>query len=89
MESAQQALRERNRVLVEYCAATGRDPGTLIRVYFAGWEVRGGPFASADAFRNFVGAYEDAGVQRFIFSLVSERRVPPPFGGGRAARHQA
>jgi alkanesulfonate monooxygenase SsuD/methylene tetrahydromethanopterin reductase-like flavin-dependent oxidoreductase (luciferase family) len=88
-ESAQRALRERNRVLDDYCGAIGRDPGTLVRVYFAGWASWEVLFASADAFRNFVGAYQDAGVQRFIFSFVSERRTRPSLGGGRSARRQS
>ncbi|MBV9577884.1 MAG: LLM class flavin-dependent oxidoreductase [Chloroflexi bacterium] len=84
-EAALRALRSRNQVLDECCQAVGRDPSSLTRLYFAGWAAGEVPFASVDAFTNFVGAYREAGVQRFIFSFVSEQREMPPSMEGRYA----
>src|SRR5262249_27657479 len=69
----------------EHCQTVGRDPASLTRLYFAGWAATEVPFASADAFVNFVGAYQEAGVQRFIFSFVNEQRELPPSMVGRYA----
>lgn len=84
-EAALRALRTRNHLLDEYCQAAGRAPSSLARLYFAGWTSGEVPFASAEAFRNFVGTYQEAGVQRFIFSFVSEEREVPPSMEGRYA----
>jgi hypothetical protein len=72
---AQWALRTRNRVLDDHCGAIGRGPGPLVRVYFAGWTSGEVPFALRRRVPDFVGAYQDAGDQRFIFSFVSARRA--------------
>jgi alkanesulfonate monooxygenase SsuD/methylene tetrahydromethanopterin reductase-like flavin-dependent oxidoreductase (luciferase family) len=87
--TAQQALRDRNHILDDACAALGRPPTAVERLYFAGWGAGEVPFASADAFQDFVGAYRSAGVQRFIFSFASQHRTPPPANSGRSATRQA
>jgi hypothetical protein len=71
-------IRECNRLLDEYCSAIKRDPGTVERACIVGWSPAGSPFASHDAFQDFVGRYRDAGVQRFVFSFGSEA-TPAPY----------
>jgi alkanesulfonate monooxygenase SsuD/methylene tetrahydromethanopterin reductase-like flavin-dependent oxidoreductase (luciferase family) len=74
-------VRERNDLLDEYCTALGRAPGTVERAYLAGW-AEGAPFASAEAFADYVGRYREAGVQRFIFTFAS---AAGPYGEAVAA----
>ena len=65
-------FRESNRLLDEYCVEIGRDPGSVERaLYFQPEDASTAPFASRDAFEEFVGRYRDAGVQRFIFLFIS------------------
>ena len=77
-EEAQRSVQERNLILEEQCAELGRDPETIERACLAGWSGPDRPFASADAFQDFVGRYREAGMQRFIFSLGSEA-FPNPY----------
>jgi len=77
-EEAQRSVQERNLILEEQCAALGRIPQTVERTCLAGWSGAGRPFASADAFQDFVGRYQEAGMQRFIFSLGSAA-FPSPY----------
>jgi hypothetical protein len=63
-------VRARNRLLDEHCVALGRAPGSLERAYVVGW-AEGTPFASAEAFQDYVSRYQEAGVQRFIFEYAS------------------
>ena len=72
-DEALAALRDRNAFLDEACAELGRDPSTLDRAYFTGWADER-PFASPDAFVDFVGRYREAGVRRFIFLFGREPR---------------
>ena len=44
----------------------------------AGWGGPETPFASSDAFQDFVGRYQEAGMQRFVFSFGSEA-FPSPY----------
>jgi alkanesulfonate monooxygenase SsuD/methylene tetrahydromethanopterin reductase-like flavin-dependent oxidoreductase (luciferase family) len=84
-EQAVQSVRDRARLLDDYCSALGRDPATVERACIAG---RGGPeapFASAEAFRDFVGRYQEAGVQRFVFCFGSAA-TPAPYKAWVAAR---
>jgi len=77
-EEAQRSVQERNLILEEQCAALGRNPQKVERTCLAGWSGAGRPFASADAFQDFVGRYQEAGMQRFIFSLGSAA-FPSPY----------
>jgi alkanesulfonate monooxygenase SsuD/methylene tetrahydromethanopterin reductase-like flavin-dependent oxidoreductase (luciferase family) len=61
-------IRARNLLLDEYCDSIGRAPGTLERAYYAGWAKGEAPFLSRNAFQEFIAQYQEAGVQRFIFS---------------------
>jgi alkanesulfonate monooxygenase SsuD/methylene tetrahydromethanopterin reductase-like flavin-dependent oxidoreductase (luciferase family) len=81
LEASLARVRERNRLLDEYCLAIDRAPGSVERAYLAGW-AEGTPFASADAFQDFVGRYREAGVQRFIFEFAS---VAAPYAEAVAA----
>jgi alkanesulfonate monooxygenase SsuD/methylene tetrahydromethanopterin reductase-like flavin-dependent oxidoreductase (luciferase family) len=79
-DQAVQDINERNRLLDEYCQAIDRDPGTVERACFIGWSDCEAPFASADAFQDFVGRYREAGVQRFVCSFGSQE-TPAPYAG--------
>jgi alkanesulfonate monooxygenase SsuD/methylene tetrahydromethanopterin reductase-like flavin-dependent oxidoreductase (luciferase family) len=78
MQEAVAAMRERNQLLDEYCSASNRDPAALERAAVFGWSDAGSPFASRDAFDDFVGRYREAGVQRFVFSFGSAA-TPAPY----------
>ena len=65
-QDALAALRERNERAGEDCVAIGRDPATLGRLYYVGWADER-PFASAEALREFLGRYHEAGAERLIF----------------------
>jgi alkanesulfonate monooxygenase SsuD/methylene tetrahydromethanopterin reductase-like flavin-dependent oxidoreductase (luciferase family) len=70
LEASLARVRERNHRLDEYCLTIGRQPGSVERAYLVGW-AEGAPFTSAEAFRDYVGRYREAGVQRFIFVFAS------------------
>ncbi len=78
MDETVEAIRERNRLLDEYCRDANRDPVTVERACIAGWSPAGSAFASRDAFQDFVGRYREAGVQRFVFSFGSAS-TPAPY----------
>ena len=67
-------LKRRNDQLTEYCEAIGRDPATLKRSMFYGVNQSpdDDPWASTDAFEEYIGRYAAAGMQEFILQL------PPP-----------
>jgi alkanesulfonate monooxygenase SsuD/methylene tetrahydromethanopterin reductase-like flavin-dependent oxidoreductase (luciferase family) len=67
--SAQQALeaiRQQSEQLDEYCAKIGRDPGKITHSFLAGLTADT-PFASLDAFHDFIGRYREIGISEFIF----------------------
>jgi len=66
--------------LVEACGAAGRDPATLERLVLSGMNLDAG-LASAEAFRETLGRYEEVGVTDFV---VHWPRAEPPFAGDRA-----
>ncbi len=74
-----QTLRERCDQLEQYCAQIGRDPTTIIRSFLVGL-TGDKPFASLDAFHDFIGRYSEIGFSEFIFyydypALPSDRRL--------------
>ncbi len=76
--SAEESLaitRERNQMLDEYCATLGRDPQTLRRSLLAGFTAEK-PFASLQAFYDFVGYYWEIGTNEFIFYWLPEDGHP-------------
>lgn len=75
---AQENIRRRNAMLDDACAAIGRDPGGVRRSLLAG----GGsspenPWASVEAFQEFVGRYREAGVDEFLFYYPSRAELAP------------
>lgn len=68
-------LAERNRILDEHCAAIGRDPATIVRSLY-GWAARleDDPWASPQAFVDFIGPYREAGINEFIIDKPSDAR---------------
>jgi alkanesulfonate monooxygenase SsuD/methylene tetrahydromethanopterin reductase-like flavin-dependent oxidoreductase (luciferase family) len=70
--SDERSMREHGRLLDEYCEEIGRDSGSVERAYLHwGDQAVPGPFASRDAFEEFVGRHRDVGVRRFIFLFKS------------------
>jgi alkanesulfonate monooxygenase SsuD/methylene tetrahydromethanopterin reductase-like flavin-dependent oxidoreductase (luciferase family) len=64
--------RSRNEQMDDFCAELGRDPQTLRRSILAGGGVTpDAVWSSAEAFRDFVGRYSEAGVNEFIFYYPS------------------
>ncbi len=58
-------LRERCDQFEQACAQAGRDPGTITRSFLVGL-TDDKPFASLDAFYNFIGRYREIGFGEFI-----------------------
>ncbi len=61
-------LVQRNAMLDEMCTQLGRDPGQIIRSLMVGL-TQDTPFASIDAFQDYVGRMSEAGMTEFIFFL--------------------
>jgi alkanesulfonate monooxygenase SsuD/methylene tetrahydromethanopterin reductase-like flavin-dependent oxidoreductase (luciferase family) len=61
-----ETLSERCCQLDEYCARIGRDPKAITRSFLVG-VTDDKPFASLDAFRDFIGRYRAIGFGEFIF----------------------
>ena len=75
---ALEATRARSALLDDYAVAAGRDPRTIRRSLLAG----GGttpenPWASPDAFQDFVGRYREAGIDEFLFYYPSREELAP------------
>ena len=67
----------RNLLLDERCATLGRDPRELRRIFvWAPWVQALDPWASPDAFRDFVGRYHAAGVTEFVFDEPRPEQRP-------------
>jgi alkanesulfonate monooxygenase SsuD/methylene tetrahydromethanopterin reductase-like flavin-dependent oxidoreductase (luciferase family) len=81
MEASLARIREHNHLLDDYCLMLDRAPERVERAYLVGW-AEGAPFASADAFQDFVGRYREAGIRRFIFVFAS---AASPYDEARAA----
>lgn len=70
--------RERNERLDTICFEIGRDPAEIVRSFILGYSyVPETPFASRDAFDDFVGRYRDAGMNELMFFYPLERYSPP------------
>lgn len=74
-KEASALTRERNQMLDEYCAAHGRDPQTLRRSFLSGMTTDK-PFASVQAFHDFVGHYQEAGIDEFLFYWLPDSGHP-------------
>ena len=71
-------LRRRNDLLTSYCEEIDRDPNTLKRSMFYGVNQsrEENPWASIDAFEDYVGRYTEAGMREFIL----QPPLPEQFG---------
>lgn len=67
--------RERAARIDVYCAELGRDPATLRRSFLAGF-TPDRPFASVDAFEDFIGRYRELGMDEFIFFYKPRHATP-------------
>ncbi|MGE5224683.1 MAG: LLM class flavin-dependent oxidoreductase [Omnitrophica WOR_2 bacterium] len=65
-KAALDVIRQRSDILDESCARIGRNPGAITRSFLAGLTTDT-PFASLDAFYDFIGCYQAAGISEFIF----------------------
>ncbi|MBF6614107.1 MAG: LLM class flavin-dependent oxidoreductase [Chloroflexi bacterium] len=81
-------VRERGKLLDEYCMEIGRDPAAIERAYFVGWTDER-PFTSAEAFRDFIGAYQEIGVQRFLLPFASAGQDTKSVAAGEVADRKA
>ena len=59
-------IHQRSELLDVYCAKIGRDPGEITRSFLVGI-TSDTPFASLDAFHDFVGRLHEIGITEFIF----------------------
>ena len=67
----------RNRLLDERCTALGREPRGLRRLFvLAPWVQSIDPWASLEAFRDFVGRYRAAGITEFVFDEPRSEQRP-------------
>lgn len=72
VEECLDTVRSRNARMDDFCAALGRSPETLRRSILVGGGVTPDtPWASPEAFRDFVGRYMEVGVNEFIFYYPS------------------
>jgi alkanesulfonate monooxygenase SsuD/methylene tetrahydromethanopterin reductase-like flavin-dependent oxidoreductase (luciferase family) len=62
-------VRERNTLMDDACAAIGRNPRDIKRslLYVIAQMTDENPWASVDAFEDFVGRFSEAGIEEFIF----------------------
>jgi alkanesulfonate monooxygenase SsuD/methylene tetrahydromethanopterin reductase-like flavin-dependent oxidoreductase (luciferase family) len=60
------ALRQRSEMLDQYCAEIGRDPNEVTRSFLVGLTADT-PFASLNAFHDFIGRFHEIGITEFIF----------------------
>jgi hypothetical protein len=67
MVGTPEQIKEKGKLMLEACAAIGRDPGEIVWSA-AAWpgRVGGDPLASVEFFRDLVGRYREAGVQEVI-----------------------
>jgi alkanesulfonate monooxygenase SsuD/methylene tetrahydromethanopterin reductase-like flavin-dependent oxidoreductase (luciferase family) len=83
--SSQETLaitRQRSEMLNEYCTKIGRDPGEIYRSFLVGLTADT-PFASLEAFHEFVGRMHEIGISEFIF-YYDYADLPPSQGMDRA-----
>src|SRR5215207_586244 len=88
-------MRERNKRLDDACAAIGRDPKSILRsaLYVPAQMPEENPWASVDAFTDYVGRFREAGMKEFLFQPpvdrswdVIERAATEVMPGLRAAQ---
>lgn len=62
---------QRNRLITEYAESYGRDPASIKRSVTMGYTSEE-PFASVEAFRDFVGRYREVGINEFVLGYVPD-----------------
>lgn len=69
-------LKRRNDQLTTFCEEIGRDPGSIKRAMFYGvnQSPEEDPWASPDAFEDYIGRYAGAGMQEFILQPPKPER---------------
>jgi alkanesulfonate monooxygenase SsuD/methylene tetrahydromethanopterin reductase-like flavin-dependent oxidoreductase (luciferase family) len=69
-------LKRRNDQLTSYCEEIGRDPASIKRSMFYGvnQSPEDDPWASTDAFEDYIGRYAEAGMQEFILQPPKPER---------------
>ncbi|GHH71881.1 luciferase [Streptosporangium violaceochromogenes] len=75
-EEAVRTTARRAALLDEYAAEQGRDPSSIRRSFLAGFTADR-PFASVEAFRDFVGRYREIGITEFVFLYPGPGGVDP------------
>jgi alkanesulfonate monooxygenase SsuD/methylene tetrahydromethanopterin reductase-like flavin-dependent oxidoreductase (luciferase family) len=63
---ALETMRRHSSLLADYCQAAGRDPSDIRHSFLVGFTDER-PFASLEAFYEFIGRYREEGVSEFIF----------------------
>lgn len=68
-------MRERNKRLDDACGAIGRDPKSILRsaLYVPVQMPQENPWASVDAFTDYVGRFREAGMEEFLFQPPLDR----------------
>lgn len=69
-------MRQRNELLNAQCVAIGREPGSILRshLWVAAILPEERPWDSVEAFRDFVGRYQEAGVEEFLLQPPADDR---------------
>jgi alkanesulfonate monooxygenase SsuD/methylene tetrahydromethanopterin reductase-like flavin-dependent oxidoreductase (luciferase family) len=69
-------MRERNQLLDHYCQEAGRDPNSLTRSLYC-WAVgdAGDPWASVQAFHDFIGPYLECGMNQFLIDQPGDGQL--------------
>jgi hypothetical protein len=70
-------IAERNKRLDDAVVDAGRDPDVVIRsiLYVASITTTEQPWASVDAWEDYIGRYRDAGVNEFIFQIPQDDQM--------------
>lgn len=82
-EALEQTAR-RNRLLDEYCAEVGRDPGEITRSLPVHPRMADSPFDSDGALEDFVGRYQEAGMDEFVIYWWREEALERGYDAGIA-----
>jgi alkanesulfonate monooxygenase SsuD/methylene tetrahydromethanopterin reductase-like flavin-dependent oxidoreductase (luciferase family) len=68
-EQSSAVTRQRGEMLAEFAQEAGRDPDQIRRTFFVGYS-SDHPFASVEAFRDFIGRYQEAGIDEFVLGYA-------------------
>ena len=68
-KQSSEVTRQRGEQLDEYARQAGRDPAEIRRTFFVGYS-SDHPFASQEAFIDFVGRYREAGIDEFVLGYA-------------------